>query len=450
MKKQLFQAKTLLSDNFGLVLGVLIVLSLTGGYITYTTHVEPGTEIQEYEESSWSSTAQYTHQAEVRRPTTVFNEGQILQNRGSYFRNVSPLLNGTFYYQYTATAGGELQLETDHTLILRSVDGDEDETVEYWRIERPLNQSVHESVSPGERIHAPFHINVSSVAEEISRIEEELGGTPGEKEILVKSQVQASGTRNDIAVNDVWSYEKKIQTSGNVYTVETEGPYTESGEQIGTTTVVKSFGPLRTLGGPTLIVLPLLAVVGLGIARWRGALAVSEQEREWLSHAATHEEFEEWISTGTVSTELIPSRQIAVETLEGLVDIAIDSNRRVIQDPHRGQYLVLLEEIAYTYESPVPARKKDALGLVTGTDTTSESITQGAGGESSENGDSATLTAETVPAEDESVKSSEQQTIRNPDQNGDSPVQGDTKENTADDQRRAEGGSENGQERKGD
>jgi len=351
----------LLVDKYLIPLVVLLlILAAAGAYVTYIAYIEPGTEIEEFEESSWSSSAEYTHEAEVLQPTTVFAQGDVLQNRQSYFEAISPILNSSLDYEYSATAGGNLDVEVEHTLVKRSTDGD---GFEYWRLDEPLASDSENAVGPGESVQAPYTMNVSEVREEIDRIDDELGGTPGDTQMLIESQVFVSGERNDQEIQESYTYEKEIEADGSVYSVESEGPFTESGETTGQREVEATYGPLETIGAPALLALSLLGAIALAVGRWKELFDVSEREQAWLAHASVHEEFEEWISTGAVPDEAIPGSRVSVETLEGLVDIAIDSNRRVVQDVSRGKYLVLLESVAYTYDIPREARESGPLGF---------------------------------------------------------------------------------------
>lgn len=49
---------------------------------------------------------------------------------------------------------------------------------------------------------------------------------------------------------------------------------------------------------------------------------------------------------------MLENPHIQVSSLEGLVDIAIDTNSRVINDPDRQGYFVLGDGVCYTYFPP--------------------------------------------------------------------------------------------------
>jgi hypothetical protein len=56
----------------------------------------------------------------------------------------------------------------------------------------------------------------------------------------------------------------------------------------------------------------------------------------------------EWISEGSVPTD-VGEHVVDVRSLEALVDVAIDSSKRVIRDPERDLYAVLDGEVVYYY-----------------------------------------------------------------------------------------------------
>jgi hypothetical protein len=104
---------------------------------------------------------------------------------------------------------------------------------------------------------------------------------------------------------------------------------------------------------------------------------MTDSERDWIDYVSERAEFEEWITTGHVSDAAMPASRIEVETLAGLADLAIDSNRRVIEDRERGSCLVILDGVAYAYdrpEQPPGVTRPDPLDAATGdTDSADQS-----------------------------------------------------------------------------
>ncbi|MDY6765217.1 MAG: DUF5305 family protein [Halobacteria archaeon] len=60
----------------------------------------------------------------------------------------------------------------------------------------------------------------------------------------------------------------------------------------------------------------------------------------------------DWVSKGRVPSETMNGSSIEVDSLEDLVDVAIDTNNRVIEDTDRNKYVVINDEIVYTYSPP--------------------------------------------------------------------------------------------------
>ena len=376
MSSSTVRARKILSDNFSAVLLVLLILACLGAVVSYQTHIDPGTETERIEESSWSSTAEYSHQALVRTETTVFSRGTVLQDRTAYLRSVAPILNGTFQYSYQATDGGELTAEIDQTLVLRAA-GDDGE-VEFWRDEIDLGSETVEQVAPSEQVRVPFSVNVTEMSLRIEAIEEQLGGSAGNTEILVETTMTLSGQRNGLSVAETENYQVGINNQNTVYRVEGDTAVTDSGQQFRDETVPATYGPLRTAVAPLLLGLSLVGLLGLAVGRTQHLFEVSDREREWLAYRSDANEFSEWLSTGTIPETALSRTTITVETLADLVDIAIDSNRRVVRDDSRDLCAVLLEETVYTFEPPDPPEVDEPLQLV---------ATAIAGGEAESDGD---------------------------------------------------------------
>jgi hypothetical protein len=90
--------------------------------------------------------------------------------------------------------------------------------------------------------------------------------------------------------------------------------------------------------------LGLLAVVGAGAVTYvERDIDVDALETEYF-----HEEYRGWISEGEFPTGT-DKRYISINSLEDLVDIAIDSNKRVIFDPSLDVYAVIDGDLVYYF-----------------------------------------------------------------------------------------------------
>jgi hypothetical protein len=331
---------------------VVVLVGLVGGYLTYTTHVNPGTTTESRELSAWESSGDFTHRATVVEGTTAFEEGTVLRNRTNYFRSISPRLNGTFGYGYSATDGGDLRAETTVVLVVQSVDGGTDggQTV-YWEYERVLGRT-NASLAPGERTTVPFSVNVSAVDAEARQVDESVGGTPGEIQTAIVARTSLSGTRNGQSVETTRTYRLPLALGSNVYRVTDPGVVTNGDSRTEQVPVTVEYGQPRTIGGPLLALLGVGAGVALAAGRRTGRLSVTDHERTWLAYRKSREEFEDWITTARVPVIDRQPTVVEVETLGGLVDVAIDTDNRVIEDTERGVFLVLTGDRWYRYDPP--------------------------------------------------------------------------------------------------
>lgn len=354
------RVRTIVADNYAVFVAVLLLVGAVGGYVTYATHVEPGTTTETRETSSWRSTFDFSHRARVTNGTEAFAEGTVLRNRSVYFQRVSPRLNGSVTYAYAATDGGALNATTTVALVFRSVGTEGENATVYWSVERPLTEASDGPLAPNGRTRVPFSLNVTAAATEAERIEEQLGGSPGTLEVAVVARTNVSGTRNGQPVDTTRTNRLRITTDGSAYRVEEAGPTTDSGSQSERVTVPAEYGPLRRAGGPLALGVALVGVVGLGWSRYTGRLAVSEAERQWLAYQQTRAEFDEWITTGRVPERADEPPTVTVDSLEGLVDVAIDTDNRVIEDPDRGTCLVLGSDQWFRYDAPEDPLDRDA------------------------------------------------------------------------------------------
>jgi hypothetical protein len=180
------------------------------------------------------------------------------------------------------------------------------------------------------------------------------GRRPGTTDIAILAEVTLSGTRNGQPVETTNVYRLPLSLEGDVYRVSDPGAVTDSGAQREQVSVPVEYGPLRSVGGPLLALLSLVAATGLVAARQSGRLAVTESQRVHLSYQTKREEFDEWITTGTVPSSVTDGPTVTVDSLEGLVDVAIDTDRRVIEDQRRGLYVVVDDSYRYVYRPPRP------------------------------------------------------------------------------------------------
>lgn len=376
MREWGLRAKAWVDQHFDVVVAVLLFLVLLGGYLTYTAYLDQETTVETRTTGTWESVGDFSHSATVIEDTDPFAEGTVLRNRSVYFRHVTPVLEGSFVYGYTASQGGDLTTRVTVDLVIRSVAGDVgfgdassqsgEGANELWRVERTLGKARDRSLEPGEQLTVPFSTNVSAAEVRAQEIEEQLDATSGETQVLIVATVDLSGTRNGEEVDRTRTYRLPISVESDIYRVSDPGRVTNAGNHKERVTVPVSASIWRWFGGPLLVVLGIVALAGLVVARDLGDLDVPADQREWLAYKSARDEYDDWITTARLPDDVFDGPIVIVVSLEGLVDIAIDTNQRVIEDPIRNQYVVDAGRFRYVYAPPssheAVASESDPLG----------------------------------------------------------------------------------------
>jgi len=341
----------IVADEYAVVIvALLVVLTLAGGGLIYTTYVAPGTETTEEVLAEWETTGEYTHSATVTNGTTVFPTGTTLSDRSVYYTRIAPILDTEFAYRFTG-ADGELDVEGETTLVIRSVnDGGEDgEPTEFWRQEERL-ETFSGTVTTGEAVTSTTSVNVSAVAATVETIQSELGASPGTTEVQIRTAVSATGEIAGESESYQSSHALMLEPGGGTYTVESLGPAGETGQRTRSVTSERTHGLPRRAGGPALLLVGLFGLAGFSAASYRDVFEVAEAESRTLEFADRRDDLDDWISRGSVGGLADGREPVRTDTLDDLVDVAIDTDERVLEDvEHRGYY-VPDGDICYVYE----------------------------------------------------------------------------------------------------
>lgn len=343
-----FRLRRALDRQFVVVVVALLVTAALGGYLAYEPHVDPGVETEEETVTDWSERTAFSHSATVQQPNPVFPVGSELTDRSLYYTTLSPELDGTYEYQYSGNGGdGAVDVEMDVQLRYRSVDGDDGGV--FWERTEPITTVERDAVEPGDTVTSEFQVDVSGAESEVEDIQDQLGTTIGTTEVDVVVRTLVQGTVDGEEVTSSHRQALQISPDGATYSVEDPGAETELHQSTVTHQVPTEYGPLRSYGSLALVAVSLLGLIGLGTARHQGKIAPSKREQRAAEWASTRSEFDDWISRGRVTADSIDTTRIELESLDGLVDVAIDSNRRVIEDLTRNCFYVVGEDAYYVF-----------------------------------------------------------------------------------------------------
>lgn len=355
------RTRAVVDQYFGVIAVALVLLVVAGGVVAYDAHTGPNERTETTTETVvlWNSTGQFSHEATVVEDTRVFDAGETLTNRTQYFQRIAPTLEGAFAYGYTAS-NGSVAVNASVALVTRSVTEDGNEQ---WQVTEPLNRAER-TLAPDESVQVPFEQNVTEVETELETIRSELGTTAGTAETFFEATVRLDGTRGGEAVETTQSYQLPLTIEDGLYRVNDTGPVDDEGEVTvrDEETVPVTVGPLRSYGGPLLAVVGLGGLIGLSVGRRTDWFEVSERERDYLAYRADRNEFDEWITEVNRPIDRLADAdtQVGTATLAGLVDLAIDTDRRVLETSAE-QYLVFENDVVYSYEPPTLADDRDPL-----------------------------------------------------------------------------------------
>lgn len=332
------------------VFAVCLLLALVGGYVAYGAHVGPEeTVVEERTTGTWSVDSQFDHAATVDRETAVFAAGERLENRPLYFTTVSPVLEGNYTVSHDNTDGEAAVAAIELSLVVRAVEEIDDRDVVHWQEQETLETVDATTIADGQSESAVVSLNVSGVLERIDDIETDLQAAPGDAEVLLEAETAVESTVAGESFTETRTDRLEIEPDAAIYRVTVDESDSRTYEATEEVVVTLEPSLLALYGSPVLLLFGLLGALGLAVANWRSAFVVTDSERTRYEFDRTREDFDEWISR----TELPDSRDretLRAESLSDLVDIAIDSDRRVLEQNDR--YVVVVGDVLYTYTAP--------------------------------------------------------------------------------------------------
>lgn len=328
------------ADNLVHVVVALVLLVAVGGWVTYAAHVNPPTEPAERTVGSVETGGEFEYGAVVRSENPVYPVGSVLSDRDRFFRSVSPVLNGTFTHEYAAD-GDDVTAETRIGLRLRSVDGD----VEYWSTTEPLAE--RRVADDAGTVAVPFEVNVTEAARTVARTDRDLGGSPGDPEVAVVAETVVTATIDGERVTATETHVLTAEPSGSTFAVDAAGGTTTERVTESASTR-QEYGPLASYGGALLFVAAFASLALVAGFHLSGSLRPSPAVRRSVATARERAALDEWITAGIVPREYRDGPTVSVSSLAGLVDVGIDSNRRVIEDD--GAFYVVDDGVVYAFD----------------------------------------------------------------------------------------------------
>jgi hypothetical protein len=336
--------------RFALLVLICLITIAAGGFLTYDAHIEaPETVTEEQTTGTWTVGSEFEHAATVQRETAVFPAGDRLENRSLYFTSVAPTLNATYILTQQSTGTEQANATIDVSLVISSVEEVDGDPVTHWQLREPLKTVPATTVSSNRKVVTAVQVDIQSVGNQTEAIRSDLGSTPGETRVKIVAETTVTGSVDGQSFTDTRTDRIQITPGASVYraSVDTQEPSTYEATTTVTQTVEPS--PLLVYGGPSVLTVGVVGLLTFIVARFRGWLSISENERSYHRFTTTREDLDKWISTADIPSA--GNREVArTATLEDLVDIAIDSGQRVLEDDN--QYATIVEGVMYIYTAP--------------------------------------------------------------------------------------------------
>ncbi|KXB07651.1 hypothetical protein AKJ51_00440, partial [candidate division MSBL1 archaeon SCGC-AAA382A20] len=317
-----------------------LVITVFGAVLTYQksrpeTFTETGTR------PLYTFHGKYTHEAKVVENNPIWPTNKTLRNQPIYYLSLSPDLEGEFVFRILGadSSSGNFTLDTD--LAISSMR--EENALWSYSLDmkrKTLNLSESSGITR-------FEITIQRIENIIENVQNSLDFTGGSINTKIVTEVTINGEIEGRPYeNESKTYEMPLNIGGTTYSIGSNLSREE--------TVRESYNvererevPLRRKIPYIILAVAPLIVLGYISFEWR---RIDPSEIEEMKEEHERGRFDEWISKGKIP-DLDFEADIKVESLEDLVDIAIDLERRVIYDRDKSIYYVLYEDMLYTYEA---------------------------------------------------------------------------------------------------
>jgi hypothetical protein len=316
--------------EYGAVIAVVFALVGVAALAGAWTAAQPETTTEQvpvYEEGVSTTTDE---SAIVTGNTTLYDDGETLRNSPVYLFKASPNLT----LAVNTTLDADRPATVTHRLRLRYRAVREDTT--FWQ---NTTTYINESRTTNGTVSTTETLDVRSIRKRADQFASELGAAGDVTVDLlidvsydVREPPQYSGSMTTSA--------PLVLNSGSYY-VDGDLSASQTEQQMETRTTESSPDPLSYLGLGVVGVLALAAAAGSVLVR-------RDIDAEAIRTRIYRNRYEEWISRGEIPTGT-NKRYVRIDELEDIVDIGIDSNKRVIWNEEYDIYAVVDGDLVYYY-----------------------------------------------------------------------------------------------------
>lgn len=308
--------------------------------------------------SSYTHYGNYEYTAPVTKSNPLYAIGTELgMTQPAYFFSVSPTLDASFTYTLEATDSADLAVNRKTMIVATAMGSADGQKKIYWQKKFPIQNVEAEQIQNGATLTHQFTLDIPDINSMVKQVQEQLQYTQ-DTTIEIITYVTYEGEINGKSVSGVKEFPMPLITSSSYYQLPEK---LSSQETIDTYELQRiPVDPSFSSTAPPLILLLITfgLLVSLVIGKKRctviGQPHIKELERE-----REYEQFAEWISTGSLLSDIQQYQHIRINSLQDLVDVAIDTNSRVIKDTDNEMYFVI-NKAFYFYNDSFMENDHDA------------------------------------------------------------------------------------------
>ncbi|MFC7155548.1 DUF5305 family protein [Halomarina halobia] len=314
-----------------LVVGLCVLGAVSLGSAAWLYTNPPTTEVTDATEQVSVRSDLHTS-AVVTENNTLYPEGTTVRDQPVYFVSATPTATVSVRTAVSPSDPGATRVNQSLALVVRGVrDGQvfwEETRVLASDEVRPTNGTATTNATVDMR---RVYGNVRAVTNDV--------GTAGSVEVLLRMEVgyetaRYSGTESETV---------PVQLTERWYSIDRASIEQADSTPVTRTVVV----PQRNRLGYQLP--GVLGGVALVLGGATGVLFTRLDDPVALERELQRDRYAEWISSGELDSA-VGERFVSLQSLEDVVDLAIDTHRRVIFDAERELYAVIDGDIVYYYD----------------------------------------------------------------------------------------------------
>lgn len=341
------------SKIFIVVLGMLVILSSSWAYETYTQDVY---EEQEELISSYTQHGKYTYTASVTEKNPLYPKGSRLEmGKPMYFFAASPTLDFSLAYNLNATDSAFLQVECETVVVATSAENSGGNQKIIWKKEFPVEEMGYVNIGNKDILIHEFSVNVSEIRSKVIGIQDQLKYS-SDTTIEIVTHVNYKGEINGEEINNTTNFALPLMINSAYYKMPEKLEFNENNftyKRI----IVKKEPSVSAIKLPLFLFLLSTVLIGVLIP----CTKMNKVDLELLNILAKEEKyssFKEFVSKGKVPDNWNSLIYIEIYSLQDLVDAAVDMNERVINDIESGAYFIIHDNVLYIFFD-VPSKESE-------------------------------------------------------------------------------------------